>query len=383
MQVLYCNCSNTYRPTTTTTTNNSNNNNNNADNNNRTPSNEERGHRAPSNNNNNTRVQIAPTCALAAQAGLSAMARCHAGAESQVAGKVVRSSKEMSGRAEVMATTAAASRAMRLDSGRWRHSLWLLAAMLPERGLRPDLTSLSTALSACSRGQCWALALQLLSEVDSWGSDTPDIVVCSAGIDICGKAGRWVSALQLLGNARQCGLEMNAITFNAAISSCERGRSWQRAVDLFGEMCSRGVELSTSSFNTLATACSSGRRWCQVLQLLSEAGHRDLGPDALGENAALSACAVVALWQRAITLLGTRKKIPFVDRSSKHLGAGQPQQRRQQDELVSWTSVIAACSGAGHWELAQGLFSSMLLLDVRPTIVTRNAVLGGEKKQKK
>ena len=59
----------------------------------------------------------------------------------------------------------------------------------------PDTTSYSAAISACEKGKCWELALQLLEECMTWA--TPNTISYSAAIGVCVKGRQWLHALAL------------------------------------------------------------------------------------------------------------------------------------------------------------------------------------------
>ena len=62
--------------------------------------------------------------------------------------------------------------------------------------LRPDTTSYNAAISACEKGQCWELALELLEDCKTWA--TANSISYNAAISAIQKAGQWQHAFALL-----------------------------------------------------------------------------------------------------------------------------------------------------------------------------------------
>ena len=95
--------------------------------------------------------------------------------------------------------------------------------------LEPNVISYNSAISACSKGQQWEQALNLLSEMrSSWLQ--PDVISYHSAISACDKGRQWEQALRLLLEMRSSRLEPNVMSYNSAISACDKGQQWEQAL---------------------------------------------------------------------------------------------------------------------------------------------------------
>ncbi len=60
----------------------------------------------------------------------------------------------------------------------------------------------------------------------------PNVITYSSAISARKKGGELQRALVLLEHCESAGIKPNVITYNASISACEKGGQWQRAFGL-------------------------------------------------------------------------------------------------------------------------------------------------------
>jgi pentatricopeptide repeat domain-containing protein 1 len=65
----------------------------------------------------------------------------------------------------------------------------------------------------------------------------PDRITYSAAISACSKGGQWQLALNLLSLMPEARVVPDRINYNAAISACEKGSQWQLASNLLSLRC--------------------------------------------------------------------------------------------------------------------------------------------------
>ncbi|CAK0832933.1 unnamed protein product [Prorocentrum cordatum] len=206
----------------------------------------------------------------------------------------------------------------------WQRALALLSEMW-EAKLEPDVISYSAGISACEKGEQWQRALALLSEMrqakmepnsaTALGSararraSSGSGLCYNAGISASGKGEQWARALALLSELREAKLEPNVIYCNAGISACEKGEQWQRALALLSEMWEVTLESSVTSYNAGISACGKGEQWPRALGLLSEMREAKLKPDGIfSYNAVICACERCGQWQQALSQLGEMRE---------------------------------------------------------------------------
>jgi len=97
----------------------------------------------------------------------------------------------------------------------------------------------------------WECAVSLLVRMKGAGL-RPDVQSYSSAISACEAAGRWQRALGILqsmlneedtdgaGGAKEESTRLNAYCFNAAISACEKGGAWVEALEIYERMKSHG-----------------------------------------------------------------------------------------------------------------------------------------------
>ena len=74
----------------------------------------------------------------------------------------------------------------------------------------------------------WEKALDLLQEMTSNGIK-PNVISYNTAISACEKGNQWEKALDLLQEMTSNGIKPDVISYNAAISACEKGSQWEKA----------------------------------------------------------------------------------------------------------------------------------------------------------
>lgn len=297
-------------------------------------------------------------------------------------------------------------------AGRWELALEVMKKAQRQDGIHPTRVTYNTAISACGRGGEVDQAVRLLREMRAAGL-APDAISFNSAIAACASRGQWKRALSLLaemeavaadggdgddeaeaeaeageGGARRRGLP-DAYSFGSAIAACGRGGQWSLAVGLLSTMRRKGIAPGVVAFNAAISACGEAGQWERAVGLLrdmeAEAGERRevdgggggddgfSGPDRVSFNAAINACSNAGEWQQAVSLLAEMQRNAKVADGGDQ-GAepavrpeGEMKQHRRRrgraggptPDVVSYSTVITACSRAGNWERALELLGEM------------------------
>ncbi|CAE7710897.1 unnamed protein product [Symbiodinium sp. CCMP2456] len=240
-----------------------------------------------------------------------------------------------------------------------RSSKWAEALSV----LQESIFSLSTlcfnaAITACEKGQQWMQALAVLDALTAVRVPA-DTVSYSGAISACEKCRQWERALALLGQLQRCQLVPDTIACSAAISACEKSGRWQQALSVLSTMLEERARTDLVIFSAAISACEKGRKWQEALQLLRMALER-FRPDITPYNAVISACAADGCngWQMAVQLFSEALH-------TLHLSV----------DVLTGSSVIAACAEAREWRPALQLLKELQQEGVRLNIKVYNAAV--------
>ena len=197
-------------------------------------------------------------------------------------------------------------------NGRPDIAVSILNEMKEKYGVKPDARSYRSAIIACNQAEhyrrrqketstvssdkgqqqsdpafhWWECALALLRRMKEDGL-RPDVQSLSSCISACEAAGEWQRALGVLQTMidEDSGDEtsMNLFCFNAAISSCEKGGAWVEALEIYERMISYGGLLKPN-FVTLSS----------LVLALANAGQKELAESKYREGLKLK---VVNPWR--------------------------------------------------------------------------------------
>ena len=168
-------------------------------------------------------------------------------------------------------------------------ALKVLNDMHPRYGVSPDEVTYRSAAIACNQAQheskrrhggefdekdegvvsfqWWECALSLLRRMKEEGMK-PDVQTYSSVISACESAGEWQRALGVLRQVVDDHDNLNLFCFNAAISACEKGGAWVEALELYYRMIDKGGPV-TPNFVTISS----------LILALDRAGQEELAQD--------------------------------------------------------------------------------------------------------
>jgi pentatricopeptide repeat protein len=143
------------------------------------------------------------------------------------------------------------------SQGKYQEALGLLRAM-QEGETPPTPVQYHKVVLACKAGRQWALALDLVREMQQKGLQVM-LHTFGAVMDVCASAGKLDSALLVAQWMEEAGLELNRVIFTTLIKACGEAGEAPRALEVLARM--RGSGLSLDYFGVL-----------KVVELLGSAG---------------------------------------------------------------------------------------------------------------
>ena len=281
----------------------------------------------------------------------------------------------------------------------------------------PNVYTFGSLMNACARAGNVERAVAVLNGMTERYQVPPNAVVYHAAVSACSNSQppRCDVAWQLLDQAREAGLALSVVGYNAALSAAARAGQVELAVDLLERMEQSDDPLVPKpdgvTYGTLLAAFERAEDWnalmqfaartqkaghaldgmaitsilhaCQQLGLHTEAlhyfelmkhvgphqrqtagyqvaGHRKplQGPDAVAFILAISACARGGAWKDGLRLLEEYKV------------TGRP------DDVAVFTAAVRGCELAGEYQTAFLLVERMRQLGIEPNEMTFAAVLG-------
>jgi len=213
-----------------------------------------------------------------------------------------------------------------------------------------DLITCSSAISACSRGEQWQRAFELLAVMRTIVL-LPSVITYNAAISACEKGGEWQHALSLLAAMVRNDVSLDVITCSSAISACEKCEQWQQALGLLAVMKNVGLEFDGITCASAMTALSQGLHWRDTL-----AFHTELKHEHFQQN--VDSCGI-AMWT---WLLGRHWA------AALHLFA-DVQQTSLQPDARGYSAAITASEESQQWDAAVQLFRDMQRGKLKATCV--------------
>ena len=172
--------------------------------------------------------------------------------------------------------------------GRADLSVELLNEMV-DLGLEPDELSFRNAVIACNQAEhvhrrsllqettaadnpedassfsWWECSLSLLRQMKERGI-TPDMQTLSSAISACERAGEWQRALKILQRAMDEDSDLNLFCFNAALAACEKGEAWVEALEIYERLIAEGDDALRPNIVTVSS----------LVLALDKAGQKEL-----------------------------------------------------------------------------------------------------------
>ena len=164
-------------------------------------------------------------------------------------------------------------------------------------GLVHDEVTRSVAAKVCLSGQRWQTAVTLLS----LGEGPVDVATSTTAMAAFSDGFAWKVAFHLLfkGLLGKCFERGWAALHTAAVTMCGRHIQWRGAVALLQKFVDRRCDVSVDTCSAALKACADGEQWQGSVSLLFCMDQLHLQPDALSFSPVISACRN---WQLGLLL---------------------------------------------------------------------------------
>lgn len=247
---------------------------------------------------------------------------------------------------------------------------------MPER----DVVSWNVMIGACARNGQAKKGLELFHQMQPQGIKHDKITFICV-LDACGSLGALEEGQEVFAVSVNNGCEHDLIVGNALINMYCKCRSLEDARRVFDRMPQHNVV----SWTTMIAGCSRSGHCKEALRLLCQMQHGGILPNKVTFLCVLDACTTLAVLEdihAAVTyrgyepdviistaLISTYGKCGDVDAARITFA------RMTQRNVVSWNSMISACSLNGRCNEALKLFHQMTFECVKPNKITFLGVL--------
>ncbi|CAE7402124.1 unnamed protein product, partial [Symbiodinium microadriaticum] len=165
------------------------------------------------------------------------------------------------------------------------------------------------------------------------------------------KAGCWQQCLSL-GSART----PSAVRLNTVLGSLQSVKLWEVAIQLLRNSPCDRIYADTTSFHTAAAA--TAELWSWTLAMLAAMVHCRLQQNIVSVNTGVAAPNSPGRWHHALSRLGHGTTLGI------------------RTDLVGWSTSIAACSAARHWQTATDMFHALSEHRMTADVLCSNLMLG-------
>jgi len=187
-------------------------------------------------------------------------------------------------------------KAQERSENRWEAAL-ALADEMRANGIKPNIRTYNTIISACRKSNAWEAALGVALRLGDYGVKA-DLVTINTLISTMGSAAKWQAALALLRSSQQRSMNPDVITYTSMIAAASRSGAWMTALDVFREMKDTAIPPSSKAYEEVIEACDAAYQFEQAATLEKELLDSDLiytytgpQPGDMADDAILHAAA--------------------------------------------------------------------------------------------
>ncbi|KAK4783097.1 hypothetical protein SAY86_007471 [Trapa natans] len=292
----------------------------------------------------------------------------------------------------------------------------------------PSLSTFNMLMSVCANSQDSESAFQVLQHVQKAGLKA-DCKLYTTLISTCAKCGKVDRMFEVFHEMVNAGIEPNLHTYGALIDGCARAGQVPKAFGAYGILRSKNVKPDRVVFNALITACGQSGAVDRAFDVLAEmrAEMHPIDPDHITIGALIKACSNAGQVDRArevykmmdeYNIKGTPEvytiavnccslnadwefaKRVYSDMIKKQVvpdemflsalidvagharkidAAFEVLNNARNDGMqlgiISYSSLMGACSNAKSWKKALDVYEDMKSIKVKPTISTMNALI--------
>ena len=265
----------------------------------------------------------------------SAMSACASGSHWQLAMYFLTLLQDQ-GQADDVSYVAAMSAC---EAGRRPQQVFSLLAQFEEDGIEASSLPLTSAVSVCSKGRDWELALALVERLQS-RTLQKNVVSHNAALGAF-RGEQWHRGIHLVRQLGAIGLQATDVTYGSIVSTCEIVGPWQWSLQLTQHLQRQRIQRSRIALTSAITACGAGTQWEWALYLLGDLQATCMESDVVVYNVALSACQLAAQWQHALHVFE------------------EIQKQSLEATVQTFSGAVGACEQGRHTQAAISLMEQM------------------------
>jgi pentatricopeptide repeat domain-containing protein 1 len=213
-----------------------------------------------------------------------------------------------------------------------------------------------------------------------------------ARIRLLGRRRKWQEALLELESAREQGVPIHDVMYNATMAALAAAGRWKAALELLNTLESEGVELSLHVYNSALNACAKMGEWQEAQKLMQHMQKGGLQPDEISYSIAITACDKAGELAEAMKLLRTMTSNGLKPTASAYNGVIAAACRQQEVQMVldllaemkqdgiqpdeiNYETAIFACARAGWSTEAAALLHDMTVQGLTPSTKHYNGLM--------
>ncbi|GER50302.1 pentatricopeptide repeat-containing protein [Striga asiatica] len=259
-----------------------------------------------------------------------------------------------------------------------------------EAGLKADCKLYTTLISTCAKSGKVDTMFRVFHEMVNAGVE-PNLHTYGALIDGCGKAGQVAKAFGAYGLLRSKNVKPDRVIFNALITACGQSKAVDRAFDVLAEMSAEKhpIDPDHITIGALMKACAGVGQVDRAREVYNMIHKYNIRGNAELYTIAVNSCSD---WEFACSVYDDmikkgvapdEKFISALIDVGGHAGkvdaafeiVQEAKARGMNVGIISYSSLMGACSNARAWQKAVGLYEDIKRLNLKPTVSMMNALI--------
>ncbi|CAA0807675.1 Pentatricopeptide repeat-containing protein MRL1-chloroplastic [Striga hermonthica] len=259
-----------------------------------------------------------------------------------------------------------------------------------EAGLKADCKLYTTLISTCAKSGKVDTMFRVFHEMVNAGVE-PSLHTYGSLIDGCGKAGQVAKAFGAYGILRSKNVKPDRVVFNALITACGQSKAVDRAFDVLAEMSAEKhpIDPDHITIGALMKACAGAGQVDRAREVYNMIHKYNIRGTAELYTIAVNSCSD---WEFACSVYddmikkGVAPDEKFISALIDVAGHArkvdaafeivqEAKARGMHVGIISYSSLMGACSNASAWQKAVGLYKDIKRLNLKPTVSMMNALI--------
>lgn len=224
---------------------------------------------------------------------------------------------------------------------------------------------------ACTQPAHYTIAKEFYQRIRELDDGAISLSVCNHLIWLMGKSKKWWAALEIYEDLLVKGPSPNNLSvelmmshFNILLSSAGRRGIWRWGLRLIDKMQSKGLKPGTREWNAVLVACSRASQTKMAVQVFKRMIESEQKPTILSYGALLNALEKAELYEDAFSVWHHMSKVGV------------------KPNLHAYTILISIYIGKGDLYKVETILNDMVSEQIKPTVVTYNAIISACGKRK-